>query len=370
VFRVVQGLGGGMVVPLSMTILTRAAGRERLHGMMVIVGFIGQLAPILGPIIGGAILTGLDWRWLFYVNVPICVAALVLGPIFLPANPGHAGHRFDVLGFLLATPGVALVAFGVSEAGGGDGFAALDAWLPLLIGVLLLAGFVVHALTSRGAPLIDVRVFRRRAFGLSSLITFVAGFSLFAIQFLLPLFYQTIRGESVMATGVLLIPQGLGTMAFLLLYRRFLGSVDGRWVIGGGIVVAMLGVLPFTFVGATGGDALLLIGQLFQGLGLAAATVPVMAMALASLEPTETARGSAAFNLMQRIGAPFGVTVIAVILVALTGDHPTPAAAVGAFHGTFWWVLGLAAIPLVLALFVGRSNSVDAEPAEGEKAVA
>jgi EmrB/QacA subfamily drug resistance transporter len=369
VFRIVQGLGGGMVVPLSMTILTRAAGRERLQGAMVVVGFIGQLAPILGPVIGGAILTGLDWRWLFYVNVPICAAALVLGPLLLPANPGHAGHRFDVVGFLLATPGVALVAYGVSAAGGDGGFARLDAWAPLAAGALLLAGFVAHALRTSRAPLIDVRVFRRRAFGMSALITFVAGFSLFAITFLLPLYYQGIRGESVLTTGLLLIPQGVGTMAFLLLYRRFLVKADGRWVIGGGIVVAMLGVLPFTFVGAAGGDVLLLAGQFLQGLGLAAATVPVMAMALASLDHTETARGSAAFNLMQRIGAPFGVTVIAVVLTSLLGGHPTPAVAIGAFHTTFWWVLGLAAIPLVLALFVGRPTPAEA-PAASETTAA
>jgi EmrB/QacA subfamily drug resistance transporter len=353
-FRVLQGVGGGMIVPLSMTVLTRAAGRERLGQAMVIIGFIGQLAPIVGPIIGGAILTGINWRWLFYVNVPVCLAAMALGPFVLPANHGRKDHRFDVLGFLLVTPGVALLALGVSDADGSDGFAALGAWLPLAIGVCFLGGYIAHALRTKRPPLIDVRVFRRRAFGLSSIITFVSGFSLYALMVLLPLFYQSLRGQSVMTTGLLLIPQGVGTMAFLLLYRRFLDRVDGRWVVGGGIAAMMLGTLPFVVAGPIGHDLLLLAGQFLQGLGLAAATVPVMAMALASLEPTETARGSAAFNLMQRIGAPFGVAVIAVILQSLTGTDPTTAVATRAFRGTFWSVLGFGVVPLVLAMFIRR----------------
>ncbi|WIB11580.1 MFS transporter [Curtobacterium sp. MCPF17_052] len=130
VFRVLQGLGAGLVLPVTITILTRAAGRERIGRAIATIGLIGQLAPILGPIIGGSIVQSISWHWLFFVNVPICVAALVLAPRYLPATTGQRGHRFDLLGFVLLTPGVALVAFGVSQLTGTEGFRAVQAWLP------------------------------------------------------------------------------------------------------------------------------------------------------------------------------------------------------------------------------------------------
>ncbi len=176
-------------------------------------------------------------------------------------------------------------------------------------------------------------------------------------MFLIPLFYQQIRGESVFATGFLLIPQGIGTMCFILLYRRFAGRVDTRLIVGGGVVLMMLGILPFALAGASGGDVLLLVGQFLQGFGMGAASMPIMVLALTNLSPDETPRGSAAFNVVQRVGAPFGVTVIAVLLQAFLAGAVTTQQTVGAFAATFWWVFALSAIPLILAVFLPRPAS-------------
>ena len=351
-FRVLQGVGGGMVLPVTITILTRAAGKDRIGRAIATIGLIGQLAPILGPIIGGSIVHSVSWHWLFLVNVPLCLAALALGPVLLPSYGGRPGHRLDAVGFLLLTPGVALVAFGLSRVGGEDGFATTSAWLPLGIGVGLLGAFVVGALRAGPAALIDVRVFARRSFGLSSVITFVAGFSMYALMFLLPIFYQQVRGESVLHTGLLLIPQGLGTMAFILLSGRLTARFDLRLVVAGGVLLTMVGIVPFALVDPTGGTAVLLVAQLVQGFGMGAASLPVMTMAFASLGPEETPRGSAAFSIVQRVGAPFGVTVIAVVLQGNLAGADGPGAVLDAFHTTFWWILALSAVPLVLAAFV------------------
>ncbi|MGC5248564.1 hypothetical protein ACPXB3_16765 [Gordonia sp. DT219] len=163
--------------------------------------------------------------------------------------------------------GVVALAYSLSEAGGEGGFASVSAWLPLLIGTVLIAGFVRHSLSARRKPLIDVRLFARRSFGLGSVITFMAGFSTYALTLLLPLFYQQLRGESVLATGLLLIPQGAGTMLFFLLVRPLAAKLDGRLVVAGGIALTMIGILPFAFVGLHGGELLLLGGQLLQGIG-------------------------------------------------------------------------------------------------------
>ncbi|WIB63545.1 MDR family MFS transporter [Curtobacterium sp. MCBD17_040] len=356
VFRVLQGVGGGLVLPVTITILTRAAGRERIGRAIATIGLIGQLAPILGPIIGGSIVQSVSWHWLFFVNIPICLAALVLGPLFLPSAPAQRGSRFDVLGFVLLTPAVALIAYGVSRLTGDHGFAATDVWLPLGTGGALLVGFVASALRNRTHALVDVRVFARRSFGLSSVITFVGGFSMYALMFLLPLFYQQVRGASVLHTGLLLIPQGLGTMLFIVLSRRLTAKLDGRLVVGGGVVLLMLGIVPFALAGVDGHSVLLLVAQFVQGVGMGAASLPVMTLAFASLSHDETPRGSAAFSIVQRVGAPFGVTVVAVVLEHFLASAGSPAAAAGAFGATFWWVLGLSAVPLVLAAFLRRAS--------------
>ena len=365
VFRVLQGIGGGMVLPITITILTRAAGQGRIGRAMVAIALPGQLAPILGPVIGGSIVAAVSWHWLFFVNVPICVAALVLGPVFLPAEAGYGGHRFDVAGFALLTPGVIALAYGISQAAGQDGFAAVGAWLPLGIGVLLLVAFTSYSLAAKHPTLIDVRVFARRSFGLSSVITFVGGFSLYALMFLLPLFYQQIRGENVLDTGLLLIPQGLGTMLFLVLSGRLTARLDGRFIVAGGVILTMIGILPFALAGAHGGEALLLAAQFIQGIGLGATTLPVMTLAFASLSPAEAPRGSAAFSVVQRVGAPFGIAVIAVILQGHLGHATTAAGALGAFTGTFWWILGLSAVPLFLAFFIPSRKAASTSPGEG-----
>jgi EmrB/QacA subfamily drug resistance transporter len=357
VFRVLQGLGAGLVLPVTITILTRAAGRERIGRAIATIGLIGQLAPILGPIIGGSIVQSISWHWLFFVNVPICLAALVLAPRYLPATAAQRGHRFDLLGFVLLTPSVALVAFGVSQLTGAEGFGAVQAWLPLTVGVALLVSFVLTALRRGTHALVDVRVFARRSFGLSSVITFVGGFSMYALMFLLPLWYQQVRGVSVLQTGLLLVPQGLGTIVFIVLSRKVFARIDQRVVVAGGVVLLMLGIVPFATAGASGDAVLLLAAQFVQGFGMGAASLPVMTLAFASLSQAETPRGSAAFSIVQRVGAPFGVTVVAVVLEHFVAGAATPTAVVGAFAGTFWWVFGLSSIPLVLALFMPRSRS-------------
>ncbi|MFI6341287.1 MDR family MFS transporter [Streptomyces sp. NPDC050535] len=362
VFRVIQGIGGGMVMPITLSIITRAAGPARIHRATAAVALPGLLGPILGSVLGGAIVQSLSWHWMFYVNVPVCLAALVLGRILLPATTGERGNRLDVLGFLLLTPGVVAIAYGISEISGKDGFASAGAWLPLAIGTVLLAAFAVHSLRARRPALIDVRMFARRSFGLGSVITFASGFTTYALSFLLPLFYQQVRGETVLHTGLLLIPQGLGTMFFVVVLRNFTARFDGRFVISAGVVLTMVGTVPFALADTHGGTILLLAGQFAQGLGFAATTFPVMTLALSNLSHDETPRGSAAFSVVQRVGAPFGVAVIAVILQNLLHGGTTAADELSAFSGTFWWTVGLSAIPLLLAVFVPSEKRT--EPAE------
>ena len=372
-FRVLQGIGGGMILPVTITILTQAAGPARIGRAIAAVALPGQLAPILGPVIGGTIVDSISWHWLFFVNVPLCLLALGLAPRYLPAGVRNPAHRIDLPGFLLLTPGLIVLAYGISEGGAAAGFAALSAWLPMTLGVLVIGVFVLYSLRTTRAPLIDVRVFRRRSFGLASVITLVGGFSMYAGMFLIPMFYQVVRGESASTTGLLLIPQGLGTIAFILLQGRIAARVPVRFVVAGGVVLSMISVLPFAFAGVTGDSVLLLASQFVRGFGMGAGSLPIMTLAFAGLDRPEVPRASAAFSVVQRVGAPFGVTVIAVLLQGYLVDAAGASTSIaGAFHQTFWWVFGFSAVSLLLAFLLPvpeRSPAAVENPAEAPAAL-
>src|SRR4051812_1703627 len=208
-FRVLQGLGGGMLMPAGMTILTRAAGPGRVGRVMSIIGVPMLLGPILGPILGGWLVDDVSWRWIFYINIPIGVLALLLARRILPKDQPQPAHRLDVLGLALLSPGLALLVYGLANTASAGGFGAAKVLGPMLVGVVLLVGFVAHALRDDD-PLVDLRLFRNRTFATASgtLIFFVV--AVFGTMLLLPLYLQTVRGESALQAGLMLAPQGLG----------------------------------------------------------------------------------------------------------------------------------------------------------------
>ena len=186
-FRVLQGLGGGMIMPVGMSVLTQTAGPHRVGRVMSVVGVPMLLGPILGPVLGGLIVDNASWRWIFYVNVPIALVALALAAKLLNADSGRAdAGRLDWRGLALVSPGVAGVIFGLSESESQGGFDAPIVWGPVLAGIVLVGLFVVHALRAP-RPLIDVRLFGDRAFAAASGTTFLLGGALFGAMIILPL---------------------------------------------------------------------------------------------------------------------------------------------------------------------------------------
>jgi EmrB/QacA subfamily drug resistance transporter len=359
-FRVLQGVGGGMILPITIAILTQAAGPGRLARAMGAIALPGQLGPILGPVIGGAIVDSINWNWLFFVNVPICAAALILAPRLLPASGHDRAKRLDVRGFALLTPGLVGIAYGISQAVGTNGFGEVRSWLPLAAGAVLVGSFVLYSLRTKITPLLDVRLFANRSFGLAGAITFVGGFSTFAVTFLLPLFYQVVRGDSALETGLLLIPQGVGTVAFILLQKRLLAHFSARTLIIAGLVITSLASIPFLFAAPTGGDVLLLTAQGLRGFGSGMSLIPMSIIAFGSLARADVPRGSAAFSVVQRVGAPFGVTVIAVLLESIGADAGAGATVASSFDATFGWVLVFSVVPLLMAFFLPRVRKVAA----------
>ena len=249
VFRVLQGAGGGMIMPVGQMIMAEVAGPKRMGRVMGITVMPAMLAPILGPVLGGLILQGLHWSWIFLVNVPIGVVAVILAARMLPhSDLGEAG-RLDTVGLALLATSMPLAVYGLAEIGTTGSFTAPTVVWPILAGVVLAVAFVWHALRTE-RPLLDVRLYAGRVFGAASLTTFFLGAALFGAMILVPLYYQQVRGESVVVTGLLVGPQGLGMLLVGPLNGRLTERFGAGRVAVVGVSILCLSTIPFGFVGA------------------------------------------------------------------------------------------------------------------------
>jgi EmrB/QacA subfamily drug resistance transporter len=314
-FRAVQGLGGGMIIPLIQTILAHAAGPDRVRRVMGVVGVPAMLGPVLGPVLGGLILSGASWRLIFFINVPICVAALVATrSIVMPDTKRPAAFHLDVLGISLLSPALVAIVYGLSQAGIYGSFADAHVLVPAAIGVALLLGFVVHALRLRGEPIIDLRLLGGRRFASFSGVVFFFSMAMLGTALLLPLYYQQVRGEDALHAGLLLAPQGLGMGIALVFVSRLTDRIAARPIILGGLALTAAGLFMYTHVSAHTSIALLSAAALVSGLGIGAALVPAMAGAYGGLPREAVSRATSAIRVFQQLGGSFGVAMLAVVL--------------------------------------------------------
>ena len=353
-FRVLQGIGGGLMLPVMQNLFVEAAGGKALGRAMAVVGLPVILGPILGPVLGGLIISHLSWRWMFWVNVPFCVAGLALAWWGLAADGKRTRQRLDVLGLALLSPAVAALIYGLTQVGVKGGVAHEAVIGPLALGLALLTGFVVHALRTQGEPLIDLRLFGHRAFAASSSLLFLSGLALYGAMLLLPLYYQQLRGQSVLAAGLLLAPQGLGMLLTRGQAGKLTDRIGARSVVLAGFVLTLIGTLAYTQAGLHTNELLLGIALVVRGAGLGAVTIPIMATAYLGLGGAEIAHASSATRIMQQLGGSFGAAVIAVILeTQIAALHAAGSAGLAtAFADTFWWTLALTAIALLPALLL------------------
>ncbi|MEU4820629.1 DHA2 family efflux MFS transporter permease subunit [Actinomadura citrea] len=348
-FRVLQGVGGGLIQPIGQSIVVRAAGPARLGRVFGITVLPLTFAPVLGPVLGGLIVDRFDWRWMFLVNVPLGLLTLLLAARHLPSDPrrGTSGDdRLDVLGLALLSPGLAALVYGLSEAGD-QGFGAPRVTVPLLAGAVLVLGYVAHALRRRAAALIDLRLFARRGFAVATANSFLQGAALYGSMLLLPLYYQQVEHASALEAGLLLAPQALGTAAATFFASRLADRTAPRPLILTGILLTLAGTVAFTRLGSSPAGWLLVASLVVRGAGLGVVMAPGMATIYAAVGRHEVARAAGAVNTLNRVGGSLGTAVLAVVLQRSL-DGRAPAAAYG--H-TFWWAVALSALTLVPALF-------------------
>ncbi|HVQ96552.1 MAG TPA: DHA2 family efflux MFS transporter permease subunit [Mycobacteriales bacterium] len=368
-FRVLQGLGGGMLMPVGMTILTRAAGPQRVGRVMAIIGVPMLLGPIFGPILGGWLVDDFSWRWIFYINLPIGVLALILSLRILPRDVSAPNHRLDLLGLVLLSPSLALLIYGLAQSSSAGGFGSAKAWLPALVGAVLLVAFVWHALRTSDA-LVDLRLFLNRTFTASSVTLILMIISVFGGMLLLPLYLQVVRGESAMDTGLLLAPQGFGAMLAMPIAGRLTDRTGVGRIAPAGLAVVAVSFLGLTQLQADTSYWFLGVLLFIMGVGMGFTMMPTFSGAMQTLRRASIARASTSLNITQQVGASIGTAVMSVLLTAAIKDR-IPGASGGlnstaslppearakvappladAFASTFWWALGLVLVAFVVAL--------------------
>jgi EmrB/QacA subfamily drug resistance transporter len=379
-FRVIQGVGGGMLMPIGQMILVKAAGPRNLPRVMAAIGVPIILAPVFGPTIGGLLLQHAGWQWIFLVNVPIGVIALTTALRLLPRDKPEEAGSLDFIGLILIAAGLVGVTYGLAQSGSAGSLTAASVLVPALAGVALITAFVLRALRIP-APLLDMRLYKDKAFAAASVTTFSLGAALFGAMILMPLYFQTVRGEDAVTTGLLLMPQGIGAAIAM----RLSAVATERW--GGGLtallggVVTVVATVPFVLI--AGGTSYWLIGaaMVFRGFGIGMSMMPSMTAAFAVLRPDQINHATPQLNVLQRVGGSVGTAILSVVLsnhlqaaARAAGGHPSQAAAAGAFGDTYVWVLGVTAFALLptalLAIVERTSRLVGHERAAGPAAEA
>jgi MFS family permease len=300
-------------------------------------------------VIGGVILNWLSWRWLFLVNVPVIAVGLVLAWRLLPPDrpdPGDGRARLDVIGLALLAPALAGILLGLSNLSEDGGIGHAGVLVPLLAGIALLGAFTAWALrASDRQPIVDVRLLRLRSLGTASTVLFTAGAAMYAGMFLLPLYYQQLHGETVLHAGLLLIPQGVGSLAARFAVGKLVARLGARLVTIASFLIAAVTTVPFAFAGPH--TSLWPLGAVLviRGFGIGAVLVPPMSVAYQDVPLAGVPHATMNTRIAQQVGASFGIAIVAVALQSLLAHGAT-----SAFQGAFWWAIGITVAALIPAL--------------------
>jgi EmrB/QacA subfamily drug resistance transporter len=314
-FRIIQGLSGGLMNPLSMTFIYMSVPPERRGHAMSMLGIPLMLAPAIGPTFGGYLVTYWSWRTVFFINVPIAVIAILLGILWIEDTP-TSNPVFDVPGFIFAAAGFSCILYGLTNAPTWH----WDDWriITLLsVGGACLLTWVLIELAEKN-PLLDLRMFQHRGYAVGLTLTFTTTIGLYSLVFLLPLFLQTVRGLTAFQGGMMILPQVLGAMITLPIAGRLFDKTGPRIPAVVGLVILCAMSLAMQMLDVTFPDNLLATILFIRGMGMGMAMMPIMTYALSSVPPRLTAQASSMLNVWRMVFASLGIAVFASLLDTFT----------------------------------------------------
>ena len=345
VFRILQGMSGGLLAPMAQLMLARAAGRQMAQ-VISVAALPVLVAPLLGPIIAGAVLQFASWRWLFLINLPVGVFALGLAAAFLPNDREETRPRgLDLLGLALLSPGLMLFLYGSNRVADRIGVIALS------VSIILFAFFHRTARAKGDAALIALRLLKRTSFSVSLAVMFATNGIAFAGQMLIPIYLVRACGLSPGRAGWLLAPAGLGMMCTYPLMGRLTKRFGIRKLAGCGALVALFGTLPLVFLAQHGLVVTVLAASLFvRGVGISTIGIPSITSGYASVARQDLATATTAMNIVQRLGGPTLTTLCATFLGWRLSAMPDATAMSGVFVATFCLLCALHALLFVATL--------------------
>jgi len=325
-FRILQGLGGGALQPISQAILVESFPREKQGVAMAFYGMGVVVAPVIGPTLGGWITDNYTWRWIFLINIPVGIlslsltAAMIFDPPHLVRKTFANGLKLDYIGIGLLSLGLASLEILLDEGQRNDWFGSNMIVAAAVIAVVSLVAVVVWELR-QAQPVVDLRILANRNFALAAVVMYAVGFTLYGSTAILPIFLQTILGYTALLSGLVLSPGGIAMMLGMLIVGRLLGRFQARWLIMFGLVVAAAGLSWMSGFNLDVDFRTAMWARTLQALGMAFLFVPINTLAFGSVKPEKLGYATGLMNLFRNIGGSGGIAMITTIMARRQQFH-------------------------------------------------
>ena len=365
-FRVIQGTTGGALQPLSQAVLLEAFPPEQRGKAMGFWGLGIVVAPIFGPVLGGWLTDSYSWRWVFYINLPVGIVALVMMQLFIfdPAYIGKRGERVDWTGIGLLALGIGALQIFLDKGQEDDWFASRPMTVLAIVSAVALAAFIAHELRVEH-PVVDLRVFRLRTYATGVFLITMVGFVLYGSLVLLPIFLQTLLGYPSLQAGIAMSPRGMGSFLAMPLVGMFLGRIDARRLLGAGLVGGAITLFWFGSLNLQAGYWDVFWPQFVQGISLALLFVPLTTITMDPIPRESMGNATSIFNLMRNIGGSLGIGVATTILARQQQVHTSVLGA----HVDVYSPQARALLDQLRAAFVARGADLTTAARQAEAAI-
>jgi len=323
VARILQGAGGGALQPIAQAVLLESFPAEKRGSAMAVYGMGIVVAPIIGPTLGGWITDNYSWRWIFYINIPVGLLAMLMAKTFIEDPPyirGQRPGRIDFIGFGLMAVGLATLQLVLDKGQEEDWFSSAFIIRSILIAVVALIAFVIWELRTKD-PIVNLRVLANRNFATGTALIATVGIALYGTTALLPLFLQTLLGYPALQSGLAVSPRGIGAIVSMIFVGRLLGKVDGRYLIVFGFAILAVSTYLLSDINLQITVRSIAWPQVFSGFALGFVFVPLTVLATGTLRNEEIGNATGIYNLMRNVGGSFGIAGVTTMLARSAQAH-------------------------------------------------